>query len=148
MVADSDDATLLCFYDEFADDYHLAYGGNWEDAVERQGSALDALIRDVLPDATTVLDCSCGIGTQALGLAKLGYRVVGSDISAGEIERAQREGTPLSFPDRRATFSSACTTGTTTSPATQCATSCLPKPATTGQSKNTRCATARSHGRS
>ena len=90
-MEESDDAALVRFYDEFADDYHLAYGGNWDDAVERQGSALDALIRDLLPDATTVLDCSCGIGTQALGLAKLGYRVVGSDISTGGIERARRE---------------------------------------------------------
>jgi glycine/sarcosine N-methyltransferase len=88
-MAEHDDATL--FYDEFAEDYDLAYGGNWEDAVERQGAALDALIRERLPDATTVLDCSCGIGTQAIGLAKLGFRVIGSDISAGEIERARRE---------------------------------------------------------
>ena len=87
----TDDAALLRFYDEFADDYHLAYGGNWEAAVARQGAALDALIRDLLPNATTVLDCSCGIGTQALGLARLGYSVLGSDISSGEIERAQRE---------------------------------------------------------
>jgi glycine/sarcosine N-methyltransferase len=87
----TDDAALLRFYDEFADDYHLAYGGDWEAAVERQGEALDALIRDALPNASAVLDCSCGIGTQALGLARLGYSVVGSDISSGEIERAQRE---------------------------------------------------------
>ena len=86
----TDDA-LLRFYNEFADDYHLAYGGDWEAAVNRQAAALDELIRDLLPNASTVLDCSCGIGTQSLGLAKLGYRVVGSDISPGEIERAQRE---------------------------------------------------------
>jgi SAM-dependent methyltransferase len=79
------------FYDGFADDYDLVYAGNWQAAVERQGAALDALIRRLLPDAGTVLDCSCGIGTQALGLAGLGYRVVGSDISSREIERARRE---------------------------------------------------------
>jgi SAM-dependent methyltransferase len=90
-MSENNDATLLRFYDEFADDYHLAYGGNWEAAVERQGAALDELIRDLLPGAGTVLDCSCGIGTQALGLARLGYRVVGSDISTGEIARARRE---------------------------------------------------------
>jgi SAM-dependent methyltransferase len=90
-MAENDDVALLRFYDEFADDYDLAYGGNWEAAVERQAAALNALIRDLLPEASTVLDCSCGIGTQALGLAKLGYRVVGSDISAGEVQRARRE---------------------------------------------------------
>ncbi len=89
-MQESDDA-LLRFYDGFADDYHLAYGGNWEAAIERQGAALSGVIRDLVPEASSVLDCSCGIGTQALGLARLGYRVVGSDISPGEIERARRE---------------------------------------------------------
>jgi SAM-dependent methyltransferase len=79
------------FYDDFADNYHLAYAVGWEVAVERQGAALDSLIGDAVPGASSVLDCSCGIGTQALGLARRGYRVVGSDISAGEIERARRE---------------------------------------------------------
>lgn len=86
-----DAPSVVGFYDEFADDYHLAYSGNWESAVERQAAALDRLIRDVLPDGRSVLDCSCGIGTQAIGLARLGYRVTGTDVSAGEIERARRE---------------------------------------------------------
>jgi glycine/sarcosine N-methyltransferase len=90
-MSDNDDAALLRFYDEFAGDFHLVYGGNWEAAVERQGAALDSLIRDLLPGARTVLDCSCGIGTQAIGLAKLDYRVVGSDISACAVGRARRE---------------------------------------------------------
>lgn len=90
-TAGSDDRLLRRFYDELADDYHLVYGGDWEAALERQGAALATLIRELLPDAASVLDCSCGIGTQALGLARLGYRVVGSDISAGAIERARRE---------------------------------------------------------
>lgn len=89
-MAESDDA-LLHFYDAFADDYDLAYGGNWDAAVDRQGAALDALVREVVPGANDVLDCSCGIGTQAIGLAKRGYRVVGSDLSEGAIERARRE---------------------------------------------------------
>jgi 2-polyprenyl-3-methyl-5-hydroxy-6-metoxy-1,4-benzoquinol methylase len=75
------------FYDDFAADYHLAYGGNWDAAVERQGRALAAL----LPAGSRVLDCSCGIGTQSIGLALLGYRIVGTDPSRGAIERARRE---------------------------------------------------------
>jgi SAM-dependent methyltransferase len=90
-MASSDGETTTGFYDGFADDYHLAYGGDWERAVDRQGAALDALIRDELPAARDVLDCSCGIGTQAVGLARLGYRVTGTDISRREIERARRE---------------------------------------------------------
>jgi glycine/sarcosine N-methyltransferase len=91
MAAGERDETVVSFYDDFADDYHLAYGGNWESAVERQGAALDSLIRDELRGTRDVLDCSCGIGTQVIGLAQLGYRVVGTDISKGEIERARRE---------------------------------------------------------
>jgi glycine/sarcosine N-methyltransferase len=90
-MASVNEANIVGFYDDFASDYHLAYSGKWDSAVERQGAALDALIRDTLPEAKAVLDCSCGIGTQAVGLARLGYRVVGTDISEGELERARRE---------------------------------------------------------
>jgi SAM-dependent methyltransferase len=38
-----------------------------------------------------VLDCACGIGTQAIGLARLGYRVRGTDLSAAAVERARAE---------------------------------------------------------
>ena len=82
------------FYDAFAADYHLAYGGRWDEAVERQVRALDELIHG----AVDVLDCSCGIGTQAIGLALRGYRVVGTDASAGAIERARAEAARLGAP--------------------------------------------------
>ena len=36
-----------------------------------------------------MLDCACGIGTQAIGLAALGYNVTASDISDGEIAEAR-----------------------------------------------------------
>jgi len=68
-MAGADEADILRFYDNFAADYHLTYGGKWESAVERQATALDRLIRDVLPDARSVLDCSCGIGTMAMAMA-------------------------------------------------------------------------------
>jgi SAM-dependent methyltransferase len=79
------------FYDLLAEDYHLVYGDRWDDAVNRQGAALDHIIRDHRPHATDVLDCSCGIGTQAIGLALRGYRVRGSDISERSIIRARDE---------------------------------------------------------
>ncbi len=81
------------FYDGLAPDYHLVYADRWDQAVARQGEALDAIIRRAHPRARDVLDCSCGIGTQAIGLAKRGYRVHGTDISAGSIERARAEAT-------------------------------------------------------
>ena len=40
-----------------------------------------------------ILDCACGIGTQAIGLASIGYSVTASDISDGELaEAAARAG--------------------------------------------------------
>lgn len=78
------------FYDELAGDYHLIYP-DWERSALEQAEALDALIRRSAPDARTVLDCTCGIGTQALGLASLGYRVRGTDLSPNAIERARAE---------------------------------------------------------
>jgi glycine/sarcosine N-methyltransferase len=45
---------------------------------------------DSLPagEARTVLDCSCGIGTQAIGLSRRGYEVTGTDISERSLRRA------------------------------------------------------------
>ena len=40
---------------------------------------------------TDLLDCACGIGTQALGLAALGHRVTASDLSAVALARAREE---------------------------------------------------------
>jgi SAM-dependent methyltransferase len=79
------------FYDGLAPDYHLVYADRWDEAIARQAEALDAIIRNAHPRARDVLDCSCGIGTQAIGLAKRGYRVHGTDISARSIERARAE---------------------------------------------------------
>jgi len=80
--------SVEAFYDGLAPHYHLVYE-DWEGAVERQGAALDALLRAFCGDRELeILDCACGIGTQALGLAAHGHRVTGSDISAAALERA------------------------------------------------------------
>jgi SAM-dependent methyltransferase len=88
------------FYNEFASNYHLVYE-DWNSAAKRQGAALDRLIRAIHQHPVDVLDCSCGIGTQAIGLARLGYRVRGTDISERSLERARieaaRVGVHISF---------------------------------------------------
>jgi len=81
--------TVARFYDELADDYHLIYA-DWDASTRRQGAALDALIGE---GRAAVLDCSCGIGTQAVGLALRGHRVTGTDLSARAAARAAREAT-------------------------------------------------------
>ncbi|NEA43812.1 class I SAM-dependent methyltransferase [Streptomyces sp. SID11385] len=81
------ETSVAHFYDELADDYHLIYS-DWDASIRRQGGALDALIGK---DRATVLDCSCGIGTQAIGLALRGHRVSGTDLSPRAAARAARE---------------------------------------------------------
>jgi len=84
-------ADTVHFYDGLAADYHLVYGDRWDEAVLRQGASLARVIRDARPDAVTVLDCSCGIGTQTIGLALEGFRVTGTDVSPGSVARARVE---------------------------------------------------------
>jgi SAM-dependent methyltransferase len=78
-------------FDELAPSYDLLLG-DWEQDLEAQGRLLDRLFRTHGDrPITTVLDCTCGIGTQCIGLAKLGYRVTGTDVSTRSVARAQRE---------------------------------------------------------
>jgi glycine/sarcosine N-methyltransferase len=84
-------ATVNHFYGEFARDYHLIFE-DWEASMTRQAAAIASILRRECPaGGLTVLDCACGIGTQALGLAKLGFCITGSDVSSGAIERARSE---------------------------------------------------------
>src|SRR5215467_2588852 len=78
-------------YDEIAMLYHLIYQ-DWNAVIAQQATALDAIMRQhVGPSPRSILDVSCGIGTQALGLAALGHAVTASDLSSAAVERARRE---------------------------------------------------------
>lgn len=78
------------FYDQLSPFYHLIYP-DWEAAVTWEADQLDSVIRELWGDQVhTVLDAACGIGTQAIGLAQLGYAVSASDVSQGALERARR----------------------------------------------------------
>jgi SAM-dependent methyltransferase len=77
------------FYDELADSFHLIFD-DWDAAIVRQADVIDKLLSP--PTAGLhVLDCACGIGTQAIGLAMRGYAVEGSDLSPASVDRAGRE---------------------------------------------------------
>jgi ubiquinone/menaquinone biosynthesis C-methylase UbiE len=79
------------FYDKLAGDYHLIFA-DWKKSVQRQGVILDKLIRKQgFEPPANLLDCSCGIGTQAIGLALQGYEVQGTDLSPKSIARAKKE---------------------------------------------------------
>ena len=79
------------FYDGLAPLYHLVYE-DWDASVARQGAALASLIDEVWgAQARSVLDAAVGVGTQALGLLARGFRVIGSDLSPGAVDRARHE---------------------------------------------------------
>ena len=70
-------------YDEEAEHY---------DAFNEEGSlAVNLTLQDILKkyDVKTVLDLSCGTGSQVFWLAKYGYQVTGSDINSKMLEIAR-----------------------------------------------------------
>ncbi len=82
---------VLSFYEQLVNEYHLIFNDWKTDALE-QGKILDRLIRVQMGTwPLTVLDCSCGIGTQSIGLAARGYRVHATDLCPTVLARAERE---------------------------------------------------------
>ncbi len=83
--------TSSTFYNHLTPFYHLIYR-DWEKSIQQQAIDLDSIIREVWDKHVhTLLDVACGIGTQAMGLASLGYHVTASDLSSDGVARAQRE---------------------------------------------------------
>jgi len=77
------------FYDNMASHYDKLFL-DWDATVREQAQILDKLFQDNgYKDNCKILDCACGIGTQAIGLAALGYDVTASDISDCEIQEAR-----------------------------------------------------------
>lgn len=83
--------TTATFYDQISPFYHLIFP-DWEASIQRQAADLGSILQERWGGRIErVLDVSCGIGTQALGLASLGYTVTASDLSDGAVERARKE---------------------------------------------------------
>lgn len=77
------------FYDNLASQYDKLFL-DWQSTTHEQAVILNKLFRENGFDTSAnILDCACGIGTQAIGLASLGYSVTASDISDGEIAEAK-----------------------------------------------------------
>ncbi len=74
------------FYDAIADQYHLFYR-DWKATVEREGNWLRRAFRD--RNINKVLDASCGVGTQTIALAQLGYEVTAADPSFNMLMKAR-----------------------------------------------------------
>jgi glycine/sarcosine N-methyltransferase len=86
---------ILSCYEPLADHYHLIFD-DWDQAIERQARILNPLLA-AQGFPLKILDCACGIGTQALGLASFGHRVVASDLSQAAVSRARREAEKRGF---------------------------------------------------
>jgi SAM-dependent methyltransferase len=80
------------FYDALASDYHLLFG-DWWSAAQWHGGVLANILASRRIAEGRLLDCTCGIGTQALPLAALGYCVTGTDVSRSAVNRARAEAT-------------------------------------------------------
>jgi SAM-dependent methyltransferase len=89
--------SVLDFYEHLSETYHLIWK-DWTADVKWQGNVLDSIIRKATnkqPQQLRVHDCSCGIGTQSIGLALRGYRVHATDLSPTSVERAQKNAADL-----------------------------------------------------
>jgi glycine/sarcosine N-methyltransferase len=83
-----DDSRNQSFYDSLAEHFHLIFE-DWDAAMRQQGQIIAKLLPP--PERGPILDAACGIGTQSLPLAALGYAVEASDISPAAITRARKE---------------------------------------------------------
>lgn len=97
---------IQSFYDNLASEYDKLFL-DWDASSKEQGVILDKLFcAKGFDHSARVLDCACGIGTQSIGLAALGYDVTASDISENELKDAKRraESKGLSIQFEKADF--------------------------------------------
>ena len=82
---------IVSFYSPLAEHYHLIFE-DWDQAIDRQAKILNPLLASELREGPLkILDCACGIGTQAIGFAACGHQVVASDLSPAAVARATTE---------------------------------------------------------
>ncbi len=85
------------FYDRLSPEYRHNMGWDWEAVMRDEGATLSRLLENRLgrPGPYTLLDCSCGIGTQAIGLALQGHQVHATDLSSVSVDCASKEAAKL-----------------------------------------------------
>lgn len=81
---------IQTFYDNLALHYDKLFL-DWDKTIKEQAVILDKIFKESgFSYGAKILDCACGIGTQAIGLALLEYNVTASDISEGELKEAEK----------------------------------------------------------
>ncbi len=90
-------APVTEFYDGLSPEYRDNMGWDWDAVMRQEGATLDRFLKNQLgrPGPYALLDCSCGIGTQAIGLALQGHQVHATDLSTVSVDCAQQESTKL-----------------------------------------------------
>ncbi len=85
------------FYDSLSPEYRHNMGWDWEAVMREEGVTLNRFLEDQVgrPGPYSLLDCSCGIGTQAIGLALQGHQVHATDLSPVSIDCARKESAEL-----------------------------------------------------
>lgn len=89
------------FYNNLATQYDKLFL-DWQATTKEQAKILEHIFKSHGFDRTaSILDCACGIGTQAIGIAGLGYNVTASDFSEGALaeaaKRAEENGVEICF---------------------------------------------------
>jgi len=81
------------FYDGLSPEYRNNMGWDWEAEMRKQGALLDRFLVSEMgrEGPYALLDCSCGIGTQAIGLALQGHQVHATDLSSVSVDCARHE---------------------------------------------------------
>lgn len=88
------------FYNSLASQYDKLFS-DWNSATYEQAEILNRIFKsNSFGCCANILDCACGIGTQAIGLARLGYRLTASDISDAEIAEAKARATDVAVKIR------------------------------------------------
>lgn len=78
------------FYNNLATQYDKLFL-DWQETTREQAEILKRIFeRNGFDRTAKILDCACGIGTQSIGIAKLGYDVTASDISDAELVEAEK----------------------------------------------------------
>ena len=88
---------VIDFYDRLSLFYRHNMGWDWEETMREEGAVLNRFLARSMdrPGPYGLLDCSCGIGTQAIGLALEGHRVHATDLSPASIDCARTEAKTL-----------------------------------------------------
>ncbi len=78
-------------------EYHHNMGLDWEAVMRDEGATLDRFLETRMGrrGPYALLDCSCGTGTQAIGLALQGHQVHATDLSPVSVDCASKEAASL-----------------------------------------------------